>query len=82
MTSEQRRGGEGVTGGYDDVLQNIVTSGDLIKIVLFFSNLFIVFHKAVTEITRRNIFNNRNILDECYIQENQNIRGKPRAIPI
>ena len=50
MTSEQRKGGEGVTGGYDDVLQNIVTSGDLIKIVLF-SRLFIVFHKAVTEIT-------------------------------
>ena len=56
--------GEGGRGS-DEVLQNIVTSGDLIKIVLF-SRLFIVFHKAVTEITWQNIFNNRNILNVIF----------------
>ena len=34
---------------------------------LVLSRLFIVFDKAVTEITRLNIFNNRNILIECFI---------------
>ena len=34
---------------------------------LVLCRLFIVFDKAVTEITRLNIFNNRNILIECFI---------------
>ena len=60
-SSEKEEGGREDCWGNDDVLQNIVTSGDLIKIVLFFSNLFIVFHKAVTEITRGNISSMREI---------------------